>query len=61
MEEVSGLSELLLLFERHTLGLSSVGFRAMKWEIISLQFALEGQKALGNQSFELTALLEVSD
>ena len=61
LEEVSGLSELLLLFKRHALGLSSVGFWAMKREIISLQFALEGQKALGHQSFELTALLEVSD
>ena len=48
LEEVSGCSELLLLFDAHTVGLGLVGSGSVEREVIALKVTLKGQKSLDN-------------
>ena len=58
LEEVSGCSELLLLFDAHTVGLGLVGSGSVEREVIALKVTLKGQKSLDDSFLCGTAFFE---
>ena len=61
LEEVSGCSELLLLFDAHAVGLGLVGSGSVEREVIALKVTLKGQKSLDDSFLCGSAFFEGAD